>query len=162
MGQNGLTGNISLACSGAPAGAICGFSPPSVTLTGTQPVNVTVTVNTTSRGSVPPGGNPFRPRPLGAPAGWLWIVVLALFTSTVAYWKARQLGWARMRLATVLAGLLMAAVTTWAACGAGGGPTPMSSGTPPGTYNLTVSATYNVSGTDLALVHNATLQLTVH
>ncbi len=159
--QNGLTGSISLACTGAPQGATCNVSPPSVTFTDTNPANLTVTVTTTARSLVPPRGN-WRV-PGGTPSGPLGLVILALLASALAYVKARPWRPVRLRLAMMAAGLMVAMVATWAACGGGMAPqSSVSNATPSGSYNLIVTATYNVAGTDLQIVHNSTLQLTVH
>ena len=159
--QNGLRGSISLACTGAPQGATCNVSPPSVTFTDTNPANLTVTVTTTARSLVPPRG-PWRV-PGGTPSGPLGLVILALLASALAYVKARPWRPVRLRLAMMAAGLMVAMVATWAACGGGMAPqSSVSNATPAGSYNLIVTATYNVAGTDLQIVHNSTLQLTVH
>jgi len=159
--QNGLTGSISLACTGAPQGATCNVSPPSVTFTDTNPANLTVTVTTTARSLLPPRGN-WRV-PGGTPSGPMGLVILALLASALAYVKARPWRPVRLRLAMMAAGLMVAMVATWAACGGGMAPqSSVSNATPSGSYNLIVTATYNVAGTDLQIVHNSTLQLTVH
>ena len=62
------------------------------------------------------------------------------------------------------AGLMVAMVLTWAACG-GTAVSPVSSSpfaTPAGTYTLTVTGTYTATGSSAQIVHNTTLTLTVH
>ena len=154
---NGLQGTVALACSGAPLGATCSVSPPSVTLTGTDTANSMVTVTTTARSLLAPQGQ-WRV-PGGGPSGLLGWAILALLASVVTYSQGRKLGSVRLHRAAMAAGLMVALVLTWAACGGGA---PVSSGTPSGSYNLVVTATYNVSGTPLQIVHTGSLQLTVH
>ena len=49
VGGAGFGGTIALTCSGAPANSTCSISPSSVTLGGTTPATVTVSVTTTAR-----------------------------------------------------------------------------------------------------------------
>ena len=164
--QNGLQGPVSLTCTGAPTGATCSVTPQTVTLSGTTPVNLTVTVSTTSRSLVGPQGSWRVPPPAFNPLG---LIVLALigFGSSLVVWtvfgtKRRPLA-VRLRLATFAAGLIVASVITWTACGGGSmsPPPSLNNGTPAGTYNLIVTGTYNVNAA-LQLSHTTTLQLTVH
>jgi hypothetical protein len=100
--------------------------------------------------------------PGSSPIGLVWLAALGLLTAVLTYLKARKLGSVRLRMATMAAGLMLAMVTTWAACGGGmAPPSSVPNGTPSGSYNLVVTATYNVAGSQLQIVHNTTLQLTV-
>jgi hypothetical protein len=161
-GLGGFIQSISFICAGAPAGASCTVVPsvltPSSTLT-----SVTVFISTTAPSSGAPGMRRAPPRaPLGGPPGW-GLLALLLTLGTGALWKRRQAGaaipgWAkqgaRARVALALAaGLLLTLAAL--AC-----HRPYISGTPAGTYTVTVigSAT---SGSTI-LNHSVNLTLTVY
>jgi hypothetical protein len=146
---NGLSGPLSLACSGAPRGAHCTVTPSSFTLDGTSLVPVTLQVTTTGRAAAP--GAPFGLPPLTGRWGLTLLGLLAMLL-------AAALGSRRRRLtAALLAGTLLM-LLGWAACGVGGGSMNFnSSGTPAGTYKLTVTGTYaNVPGSTPSTLVNST------
>ena len=170
---NRLTGNIQLSCQGAPAGATCKLSPSVVKLDGLTPVQATMTVTTTARSMVPPGGQgrwrvpPGISQPVALP--WLpalWALAMLAALSAVAAAAAylpRQDH--RLRLSKLMLAATMLALLVWAACGGGGGfvSNPASTGTPPGTYSLTVTATYTgTPGTSASLTHSTTFTLKVN
>jgi hypothetical protein len=146
---NGLSGNLTLACSGAPRGATCAVEPSSVTLDGTSLEQVKVKVSTASRaGTLPmfnlPSDGSRRTMPL-----LLGLMALLAIAASRRRWAVAaafrpalcppQGGLHGGRLA--LAGLMLA-MLVWASCGGGGGSMNFgSSGTPAGTYSLTVSGT---------------------
>ncbi len=159
---NKLSGTVSLACGGAPAGATCTLSPASVALDGVTPVQAKVTVQTTARAQIIPGPGwhqVFPPliRPLGQPwaAG---LVVLAALGAMILAARRRRV-WLGMAVSILL-------VLFWAACGGGGGfvPSSGSAGTPPGTYSMTITGTYSAApGTSSAtLSHETKVTLTVN
>jgi len=120
---NGFNGTVSMACSGAPAGATCTPSPTSISSTGSGPVNATVTVTTTAKTSFAPRSQPetqvpeLRLLPL---LPWLavWLLVLGL---------SPRLAASRRRTAWVAPGTTLLFIVTWAACGgAGSSPPPPS------------------------------------
>ena len=127
-------GPVSLSCNGAPTRSNCTVSPTSVNLDGTNDGTATVTVTTTARSMLPPPGT------VPSPPWWLWALMLGLLVGFVLLTEQkvlpRRIG---IGFATaVLFGLL------WTGCGGDGAVPPPpggSTGTPAGTYSLTVSAT---------------------
>ncbi len=142
----GFIGTVSMSCSGAPRAATCTASPSSLTLDGSTPADVAVSVGTTARSMAPPVGPPGSMGRLATP--WLlWLLALLMLTGLSLA--------ARRRAAGALAMALLA-VALWSACGGGDGVTPLpQTGTPAGTYPITVTAT---SG---SLSRSTALSLTV-
>lgn len=131
LGGQGMSGTASLTCTGAPAGATCNV-PASVAVSATSATTVSVTIATTARSATF-----FRvPNFLGlGPALWLCALTLAgLFIFLQHRGPANR--WAQLAFLFVLAPLVLAVCSC--AGGSGGGPNP--SGTPAGTYRLTVTA----------------------
>ena len=147
----GYNAQVTLACSGLPAAATCTASPSTLTPNGVSSVTSTLTISTTQRTSVPPGGQP-RPQGPGLPLRpEVWLMsALALF----GLWSlvARK---NRLRWATVALGLTMLLLMGLAACGGGGTGYVDPTGTPAGTYKVTVN------GSSGGLTHSATVTLTV-
>jgi hypothetical protein len=141
----GLSGNVALTCTGAPANSICTASPSVAPLGGTSPISVTVQTGATVALLKHPA-TPFSPRDTGAPGerpcslGWN-IIVLALLLPLALVTRRRR---CFPRLALLFA--LTCALGILSGCGtnriiptstSGGITTP----TPDGTYTLTVAAT---------------------
>jgi Abnormal spindle-like microcephaly-assoc'd, ASPM-SPD-2-Hydin/Beta-propeller repeat len=124
----GFNQAVALACTGAPQQSTCRLASNSATPDGTNPASVTVTVTTTGRGMVIPDPPRTPPAP-GWPEGWL--VLLALLSVALT---ALQLG-PRQRALTALASCALLALLCTACGGGGGAPT----GTPAGTYTLTLT-----------------------
>ncbi len=129
-GEGGFSGQASLACSnngGAlPYGMACSFNP-STSALGSSPVTISLAVSTTAPGSVPPA-MPAPRRPA------VWLGAGALLVLLAGAFRRRRM----LRLAG-LAGIAAVAL----ACGGGGSysqPPPPAPGTPPGTYNIVVTA----------------------
>jgi hypothetical protein len=145
----GLSGSVALACSGAPSNSICTVNPSTANLGGTYTISITVQTGQTQASNLAPPRSPFDPRNSSA-----YLVFLALPLACFAR---------KRRLTRLLLPLVMlAALTGLAGCGSareipgsGGGGGGSSSTTPPGTYNLTVSA--SAAG----LTHNVNLTLVV-
>ena len=135
-GAAGFTSAIALSCTGAPAQAACGVQPGSVT-PGSGPALATLTITTTA-----------RPAPA---AGWL---LLGLAPGLLALSPRRHRP-GLLAAAGVFALLLFAG-----GCGQGNffAGHASASGTPAGTYTLTVTGTATGSTT---LVHAATVTLQV-
>lgn len=143
-----FTQPITLACTGAPAGASCSVSPNSLTPSGTTALTATVTVTTTARGQTVPVS--WSPR-LGPP------VLLAFATIGLLFLLLRQVRLEGARHALRPRLLLPAAlllILGIASCGGGSNGGGGGGGTPPGTYNLTVTATSGTGSKTMALTLN--------
>jgi uncharacterized repeat protein (TIGR01451 family) len=138
--------NISLSCTGVPTGGACAFTTATVTLQGTSPGATTLNITTTAR--------PITTTSLWHGRGVLYSTWL--FVPGMVFIGAGIRGDRRRRR---IAGLLMLSVlfTLLLLLPACGGTTtqPPVSGTPAGTYNITVTAT---SGSD---IKSQGIQLTV-
>jgi hypothetical protein len=147
----GYNAQVTLACSGLPAAAACTASPSTLTPNGVSPVTSTLTISTTRRTSVPPGGQP-RPRGPGLPLRpEVWLMsALALFGLWSLVARKNRLRWATVALA-----LTMMLLMGLAACGGGGTGYVDPTGTPAGTYKV------SVNGSSGAVTHSATVTLTV-
>ncbi len=177
----GFNRAVSLTCSGAPLAASCSISPTSFTLNGSNNSNAAVTVTTTSRSMA--ARPPITPPAFLIPVSGPWVGLFALANATLVGWlfawpwlepfhyplrraAARRgrvcLGGVGYGMAAVL---VMLAVGTVACGGGGGGGTKVSglSGTPAGTYTLTITGAFSdtSSGTQLNLAHSTTVTLTV-
>jgi hypothetical protein len=126
IGGGGISGTSSLACTGAPNGAVCSV-PSTIAVASATASTFTVTVTTTSR-------------MLSAlrlienhPGSWAW----AVFFLGIAI-RPRVSG--RKRPLRRLAWLIPLAVSL-GSCGGGGRSSTNPNGTPAGTYTLTVTAT---------------------
>ncbi|MFL6438679.1 MAG: choice-of-anchor D domain-containing protein [Terriglobales bacterium] len=155
---SGFNGQVTVTCSGLPAGAACVFSPATLNLNGGSATS-SLTITTTSRVLA---WVPFRDAPLHAPR-----ITLATFAGLFALLRISrsafsQLGRTHLRvmLTVVAAGLLLLG------CGAGSSnnatstpanttSTPNPNGTPAGAYTVTVT------GTASGQSHTSTLSFTV-
>lgn len=146
LAPTGFSGNVAFGCAfqgSTPRGASCWVSPSSLTVNGVDAAPFTVSASTTARSlagprgpALPPASNPWARRiaPL-----LLGIVLLMLAVAVERHRPARI---PALRCAPLGAAMLL--VLLWAACGGGGSPPPPPpTGTPIGTYTLTVSATAN-------------------
>ena len=149
----GFNQTVSFSCVGAPALSTCSVSPNSLALSGSAASSVTVAV-TTAAGSasfpqlrgIPPNGN--------LRAAWLSVVVFVLLLgSFVAHGRKRPLPLAR----PLTFGCLLLVVLVLSSCGGGGNHS--GTGTPAGTYTLTVTGTFNFGST--TLTHDTILTLVV-
>jgi hypothetical protein len=133
----GFSQPVTLGCSGLPFGASCSASQNPVTLSGTAPTQVTLTISTAARTMVPLGpGTKMRPG-----AGAMERLALLLFAALLTLVMLTTAGRFKDRraMATLLfaAGLLMLAV----GCGTGGTQVGAPSGTPAGNYQVTITGT---------------------
>ena len=128
----GLTGNLAVTCSGAPAGSTCTVSSSSTTLNGSSPVTVVVNVTTTAPLMTSPRG-PLSPPPLGRYKGLLLLGLLAVVMTLVVLPRSR-LG-ADLRRSLPFPMLRLAAMPpmalVWAGC-SGGSTVVHNPGTPGG------------------------------
>jgi trimeric autotransporter adhesin len=151
---------VTFACTGAPTAATCN-APASTPLTANTPAAVSVTVATTARGMLVPQSEPatrmqppaaIRMLPLSALAMLLLIATLLAATQTPAGRKR----FARVALSACLVLMPIVAATLIVGCGGGSSSTtpPPVTGTPAGTYMITVTATSGstTANTQLTLV----------
>lgn len=138
---------VNLTCGSMPSKASCILSPGSVTPAG-SPVNSTLTIST--RGSSAALAHHSRPGSLLFYAVWIQFPAFVLFGLTLTQSKRLPRKARFLVLFAVLGSLMFLA-----ACAGGTGIAPVQSGTPPGTYSVTVTAT---SG---ALQHQLPLTLIV-
>jgi hypothetical protein len=133
-----FTGNVSISCSGAPAGTICAVSPASVAVSGNTPMPVTVTATTTGQAH----GLPITVGPHFDRMFWISLLGLALLG---AYAFAQKPG-RRLRPGVVFVAFVFLAL---AGCSGATGTNPSQNtgtstgtngGTPAGTSTLTVTA----------------------
>jgi beta-propeller repeat-containing protein len=150
---SGFNQTVALACGGAPTNSTCTLSPNSLTFDGFTTQVVTGTITTKANGVAPPG-------PLSTPRGpelpslpWLtiWAIALLLSVSGIL-WAGR-----RRKPVFVLATAALA-MLLWASCATKStSTTAKGQGTPPGTYTITIDATWT-GGT---LAHSVTIPFTV-
>jgi len=154
--EDGFSGTVTLTCTGAPAAAACSLSPSAVTLAASDATLITVGVTTTARSTSPPAG---RHRLPGPRSRGVWLLLTLLITLAMSVWTWRRSAVPRRALLWVPLGAALLLVALWAGCGSSGGGTtlqPRVTGTPAGTYSLTVAAT------DSGLTANVALTLVVN
>ena len=171
-GTPGVNGTLALSCSGAPQAATCNIAPTSLALNGGTTATATVTVATTARGVGAP--RDWARLPAGPSGGrvivwWLMLAGLGAIALIVAKRARRNTGAnavgsrggaLRLGLGSALVFAALLGSLAMPSCG-GGGTTPApAAGTPAGTYNLSVMATFT-SGT-ATVTHNIPLTLIVN
>ena len=150
--QAGFNSAVNLTCTGMPSLATCTPSPAAVTPSSAGPATATLNISTTRRSAVPPGGLPRLPGSGLTTRPWMWVLAALLLLSLAIQAKLRnqrQWNWALL----ILTALWLA---SFAACGNGGNNYVDTTGTPAGTYTITVTGT-PVAGT----AHSTTFSLTV-
>jgi uncharacterized repeat protein (TIGR03803 family) len=155
MPKGGFKQMVQFTCSGAPAQSTCSVSPTATTLNGSTAQAVTVTVSTAGASAGLIG--PFGRRPSRIAYG-LWLPLSGVLGLVGFVLPA---GTRRFRRRGALSGLIllcMLAMLMMPACGGGGGSSS-GSGTPAGTYSLTVAGGFT-SGSS-TLTHAAKLNLVV-
>ena len=150
-------GVVALTCSGAPSGATCLINPTSVTLVPSTPTQVstqTVSVVLTTTATVAEIQKPSFP---GSTAGALGGVTVAGLCF-IFLPRRRSKNWKSMSLtALAICGLGLCPMAALTGCSSGGGnKAPAQTGTPAGSYTITVTGT---SGT---LTSSTTFTLTVN
>lgn len=149
IAPSGFSGDVALSCAWqgtAPQGAVCRVDPATVSLDGINPAPLAVTVFTTGRATVGPQGPALPPasNPWARHAVPLLLGLMMLLLAIVAAASRRpaQSGMTTPALQWASLAAVMLAVALWAACGGGGnGGGSGNTGTPAGTYNLTLTAT---------------------
>jgi sugar lactone lactonase YvrE len=135
-----FTGTVALSCAWEdqqPRGANCTVSPTSVNLEGRNPAPFTVTVTTTARSLAAPRPDRWPQSSGRQPVVPLAAFLLGLTTLTI-------LAVPRHRRVYVELAASMLVIVLWVSCGGGGGggaPPPPQTGTPTGTYTLTIAGT---------------------
>ncbi len=147
IGAN-VNASVTFSCSGAPTAATCP-APATVALTANTPAPVAVTVSTTARSMLAPQSEPatrmqppvaLQMLPLSVLAMLLLIITLLAATQS----PAGRLRFARVALSACLVLMPIVAATLMGGCGGGSSsppPPPPVTGTPAGTYMITVTAT---------------------
>jgi hypothetical protein len=143
----GLSGNVALSCSGAPANSTCTVVPAIASLGTTTPIAVTVETAVTSVAAIVPPARPFRATN-GAEA-----LLFALLLPVAFFNRRRYPRLIRLVVFICVLGALNGCGASRAipTTGTTGGGTP----TPAGTYTLTVSAS------SAGLTHSVNLTLVV-
>jgi len=127
--------SINLSCTGLPTAAACNFTSASVTLQGNGPATSTLNITTTARPVVTPAASLWIRHFYG-----IWLAVPGLTLLGVGSSSKQR----RRMLGVTMFCLLFAMLLLQPACSSSSSQTPVS-GTPPGIYTITVSAT---SGSD--------------
>jgi hypothetical protein len=146
----GSTQTVALSCSQLPVDAACSLTSNTVTLDGTHTATIAGMIVTTARSTVGPSRTPVGDgrHPPAPPAAWETIAVaFAGLCSLLLIRNSRDRAW-RLTLAMLLLVLPALAIT---ACSSSPG-----SGTPKGTYNISVTGTSNSTS------HTASIALTVN
>jgi hypothetical protein len=141
----GFAGDVSMTCAGLPQGAVCSFSPPTVSIQGAA--QTTLTITTTAAGKVASAGVS------GSPQGqswWLWLVslLLTLFGGGLLH-RARFNH--RNMYRTILGAVLAFVAISGLLSGCGHNVIPPSQGTAQGTYNIMINANSGASANNLNL-----------
>ena len=150
----GFNQSVTLTCSGAPVQSTCSVSPSSVTLNGTAPAPVSVTV--TTAGTSASLAQPYRLTPASNKLA-LWLA----FSGLPVLLDSRPRKRHRRPFFGAIFSCVLLALMTLSACG--GGNSMGSSGggraTPAGSYNLTVVGTFSSGSANL--VHSTKHTLVV-
>lgn len=148
--MNGYSGTVKFTCGGLPSEATCAFSSVTVTPNGAA-ASTTLTVTTTAASGLGPFKLPPTP---WTPIGLLALAVILTGVTGYLYIDKRN---RRLRL-TTCACMLAAIWLALLGCGGGsGGGGSHNSGTPPGTYAISVTAADSAGGPQ----HTATVDLVV-
>lgn len=157
--EGGLNGTVTLACSGTPSEAQCSISPASIKLDGSTAVNVATTVSTTAASQLLPHRTPPSMMFSLRRGPWqIWfLALLILWSGAAIIVRSPQRRYSRI-LPLSFAILLLS--LTSVSCGGSGTTSVHTSGTPAGSYSLSVNATFSSGSVNLQ--HKVDLKLTVN
>jgi hypothetical protein len=151
---------VALTCSGAPQKSTCSLSPSSVVLNGSASTSVTVSV--TTAGSSASLVHPLAFPPVGGRIE-LWLALCGVSGLVLLGGYSRKSRGPRFcalaLLCTISIGAICSSCGGSASSGPSPGPPPTTSGTPAGSYSLTVTGTFT-SGSH-TLTHSTKLNLVV-
>jgi FG-GAP-like repeat/Abnormal spindle-like microcephaly-assoc'd, ASPM-SPD-2-Hydin len=147
----GFNQTVALTCSGAPTGSACSLSSSSVTLTGSTPASLTVSVatigNSAVRAQASGSSSSGSPLPIYfAICGFPGLLLLDPRSRKSGAWAARA-----------LLGLAVLSVLSLLLAGCGGSNSTGGGGTPASTYTLTVTGTFAAGSANLTHSTNLTL-----
>jgi Right handed beta helix region/Abnormal spindle-like microcephaly-assoc'd, ASPM-SPD-2-Hydin len=148
--DGGFSQQVSLSCSGAPSDSVCSVSPAQVTPSGTIVASVSVSITTTARSLVFPTVRTIRPA-LRFQLQLLFVLLCIASISQLCAHRSKRSAVA-FCVALVLAGFSSGC----AGFVSNGSKPPVTTGTPAGSYTLTLSGS---SGT---LAHGTTFSLKVN
>jgi hypothetical protein len=140
IAPSAFVGTAALTCTWQgtqPRGTNCTVSPTSVNLDGANPAPFTVNVTTTARSLAGPRPDNLPPMNRRQHDVLLVVLMLGLITLIARDAPRRRKAYLGLTVSLLLAGL-------WVSCGGGGGggaPPPPQTGTPAGTYSLTITST---------------------
>jgi hypothetical protein len=155
----GFSGSVALSCTGLPSGANCSFAPSSLP-NGSGTATVTVATTATSQAFILPPFEQSAPRGISVRLTslllgfWATVLIVNLFLRH----RNRQ----PRSMPVFILGVLLSIGVVVAACGGGSGRPGAgggNSGTPAGTYTITVSGTFTSGST--TLTHDTKLTLIV-
>lgn len=136
-------GSMALSCSGNPPGTACTFDQEQVILVSGQ-ASVTMTVTTVAPAASAPFGTDGAPRELSFPLVYALLVLTALLASAALNRMTPvnpTAGGGRLGRSVVRGIVVTAFLVVPVSCGDDGTPPP-TGGTPPGSYDLTVTAAW--------------------
>jgi hypothetical protein len=156
-GTNGYTGTVTFTCGNLPAGTTCTFSPSSVVANGSLPFTTTLTVSTTASSSASLLA-PARPGSEFSTKSGSTLLLASL--SGIGLFGMFLAGSGRKRNVRILTGMMVLLLFgTLAACsGTSSGGSKATTGTPAGSYVVTVTSTGTGTG---APSHTLNLSLVV-
>ena len=147
-GPTGFTQAVNFTCKGAPSEATCTVNPTSATPGASGTVTIAVAVATTAASAIGPRSpqTPLGPKMPGRFLLLLLFVSLGLACISFGWRRGGNFRWGSVAAAIAI---LMLTITSCGGGGGGGGPVgpPSNTGTPSGTYTITVTGTAAGSAT---------------
>ncbi|MGA7918539.1 MAG: SBBP repeat-containing protein, partial [Candidatus Acidiferrales bacterium] len=147
----GFSGSVSLSCGGLPPGAQCAVSQNPVPLSGGSATQVALTITTAARTSLPPSPT----TKLHPPSRLMGPLMCAALASMIVMFMLLTMGGFKNQRAAVTLMFALSLMLFTVACN-GGSQAGAPSGTPAGTYNITIVGTAGSSS------QSTTVQLQVN